>query len=59
MLSELLFDSGSWGQFLGGTERGNGTNTGFTDPSHVIGNVLRLNIDNEKGWPIRMLCFNK
>jgi hypothetical protein len=36
-----IWDSGSWGQYLGGTAKKSGRNRRFTDPSHIIGYALR------------------
>jgi len=38
-----IFDPNSWGQFLGGTHDRHGRNKRFTDPSHIIGQAIRLN----------------
>tara|TARA_R110000796_G_scaffold20059_2_gene59833 strand:- start:259 stop:1101 length:843 start_codon:yes stop_codon:yes gene_type:complete len=35
---EMVFDPGSYGQFLGGTN--NGHSSGFTDPQHFIGELI-------------------
>ena len=35
----MVFDPGSYGQFLGGTNNGHGS--GFTDPQHFIGGAIR------------------
>ena len=37
----LVFDPGSYGQFLGGTN--NGHDSGFTDPEHFIGKLIAEN----------------
>eukprot|EP01040_Poterioochromonas_malhamensis_P005214 gene5214-5590_t len=36
----MVWDSGSWGQYLGGTWSKRGKNVGFVDPSHVIGKAI-------------------
>jgi|TARA_R110002020_G_scaffold320021_2_gene536064 hypothetical protein len=36
--SDWVFDPGSYGQYLGGTN--NGHSEGFTDPSHIIGDAI-------------------
>lgn len=36
---KMVFDPGSYGQFLGGTNNGHGS--GFTDPQHFIGAAIR------------------
>ena len=44
--SEMVFDPGSYGQFLGGTN--NGHSNGFTDPEHFIGELINsgdLNVE--------------
>tara|TARA_A100001515_G_C4584102_1_gene213925 strand:+ start:1192 stop:2046 length:855 start_codon:yes stop_codon:yes gene_type:complete len=44
--SEMVFDPGSYGQFLGGTN--NGHSKGFTDPEHFIGELINdgdLNVE--------------
>ena len=38
---DFVFDPGSYGQYLGGTN--NGHESGFTDPKHMIGALLRNN----------------
>jgi hypothetical protein len=40
--ARALFDSGSYGQYLGGTHMRNGENRGFTDPKHIIGVAMRI-----------------
>ena len=39
----LLFDPGSYGQFLGGTN--NGHSNGFTDPKHYIGQAINQGLE--------------
>ena len=44
--NEMVFDPGSYGQFLGGTN--NGHSNGFTDPEHFIGELIKsgdLNVE--------------
>ena len=38
-----LFDPGSWGQYLGGTNLKRGSNKGFSDSSHIIGQAVTTN----------------
>lgn len=48
-----IFDSGSWGQYFGGTWVKRGRDTGFIDDSHIIGqSILLLNRQCE----VNMLC---
>jgi hypothetical protein len=42
-LGKGIFDPNSWGQYLGGTHDRHGRNKRFTDPTHIIGQALRLN----------------
>lgn len=37
-----MFDSGSWGQYIGGTAKYEGKDIGFSDPTHIIGMSMRL-----------------
>lgn len=39
----MVWDSGSWGQYLGGTWNKRGKDVGFIDPSHVIGKAIDHN----------------
>ena len=38
-----LFDSGSWGQYLGGTSSKGGRNKKFSESSHIIGQAIGIN----------------
>jgi hypothetical protein len=42
-VGKAIFDPGSWGQFLGGTERAPGFKLHFSDGSHIVGLALRMN----------------
>ena len=50
-LSVLLYDPGSYGQNLGGTNNKGGRNKGYKDATHVVGQAMRLN-----NCVIKMLC---
>jgi hypothetical protein len=50
---EFIWDSGSWGQWIGGTESKGGRNAKFTDGSHIIGQAISLN-----GCLVHMVCTN-
>ena len=50
-LSILLYDPGSYGQNIGGTNNKGGRNKGFKDSSHIVGQAMRLN-----NCVIKMLC---
>lgn len=39
-VGNAIFDSGSYGQFIGGTESRHGNNKNFTDSSHLIGQFI-------------------
>jgi hypothetical protein len=43
VMGHAIWDSGSWGQFIGGTPDKKGKNKRFTDGSHVIGIGIRVN----------------
>jgi len=38
-----IFDPGSWGQYLGGTNAHSGRNKKFTDSSHIVGQAVTIN----------------
>jgi len=38
-----IFDPGSWGQYLGGTNAHSGRNKKFTDSSHIVGQAVTMN----------------
>jgi hypothetical protein len=38
----VIWDSGSYGQYLGGTNKMKGTDRRFTDPLHVAGHAIRV-----------------
>lgn len=48
-----IWDSGSWGQYLGGTYEHRGRDKGFSDPAHVAGQAMRV----DRCRP-HMLCAN-
>lgn len=49
----IIFDSGSWGQFIDGTL--SSKKPQFTDPHHIIGSIIRLNYE---ALNISMRCFD-
>ena len=49
-----IFDSGSWGQFLGGTHSKNGRDVGFKDAASIVGQALRTN----PSCVAMMMCSN-
>jgi hypothetical protein len=51
---EAIWDSGSWGQYLGGTTLF-GYYRNFTDPMHIIGQAIRMN----PGMAISWQCVNR
>ena len=51
---ESIFDSGSWGQFLGGTHSTDGKDIGFTDKSHIVGRGINEN----PSCAAAMMCSN-
>ena len=51
---EGIFDSGSWGQFLGGTHSTDGKDIGFTDNSHIVGRGI---VENPS-CVAAMMCSN-
>jgi len=38
-----IFDPGSWGQYLGGTNAHSGRNKKYTDSSHIVGQAVTIN----------------
>ncbi len=50
-----VWDPNSWGQYLGGTHYKKGRDKKFTDPSHVIGQAIRVN----PSCVAEMLCANE
>jgi hypothetical protein len=48
-----IWDGGSWGQYLGGTAARGGKDKGFSDPTHVSGQAMRV----DRCRP-HMLCAN-
>eukprot|EP01038_Epipyxis_sp_PR26KG_P011952 gene11952-15997_t len=49
-----IWDSNSWGQYLGGTHFMNGRNKGFTDGSHISGQSIRMS-----GCTVAIMCGNQ
>lgn len=49
-----IWDPNSWGQLIGGTATKKGRDKGFTDPSHIAGQAIRMN-----GCVVRILCGNQ
>jgi hypothetical protein len=49
-----IWDPNSWGQLIGGTATKKGRDKGFTDPSHIAGQAIRMN-----HCVLRMLCGNQ
>jgi hypothetical protein len=49
-----VWDPNSWGQLIGGTATKKGKDKGFTDPSHIAGQAIRMN-----QCVLRMLCGNQ
>jgi hypothetical protein len=47
----LLYDPGSYGQNLGGTNNKGGRNKGYKDATHIVGQAMRLN-----SCKVTMLC---
>jgi hypothetical protein len=43
-ISHAIWDSGSYGQFVGGTKEKKGRNKRFTDGSHIIGGAIRQSV---------------
>ena len=57
----FIYDPGSYGQYFGGTNNGHGS--GFTDPTHYIGSMIRSNkikpvMENNKPKTESNLIFN-
>eukprot|EP00596_Hydrurales_sp_CCMP1899_P010397 CAMPEP_0119048390 /NCGR_PEP_ID=MMETSP1177-20130426/58663_1 /TAXON_ID=2985 /ORGANISM="Ochromonas sp, Strain CCMP1899" /LENGTH=340 /DNA_ID=CAMNT_0007024201 /DNA_START=464 /DNA_END=1489 /DNA_ORIENTATION=- len=50
-----IWDPNSWGQYIGGTSGSEGKNKGFSEPTHIAGQAMRMNIDCRPA----MLCTNK
>lgn len=48
-----IWDSNSWGQFIGGTSNKRGRDKGFTDPTHISGQAIRTT-----GCKVGMQCGN-
>ena len=49
-----VWDPNSWGQLIGGTATKKGRDKGFTDPSHIAGQAIRMN-----QCVLQMLCGNQ
>eukprot|EP01038_Epipyxis_sp_PR26KG_P011925 gene11925-15958_t len=49
-----IWDSNSWGQFIGGTHSKHGRDKGFTDASHISGQAIRMT-----GCEVKFLCGNQ
>lgn len=48
-----VWDSGSWGQYIGGTALRHGRDIRFTDGSHIAGQAIRTN-----DCTVKMVCSN-
>jgi len=51
-----IWDPNSWGQLIGGTARKKGRDKGFTDPTHIAGQAIRMSGD---ACEVKLLCGNQ
>lgn len=49
-----IWDANSWGQHIGGTSHAKGRDIGFSDPTHISGQAMRMS-----GCRVHMLCGNQ